>query len=197
MRTGRASPTTNWSDTIRSSRAAIAVLALLLAFGCARSGTEGKAGAPAAKSAIPADAGTIGSQAPGFELADLSGKKVTLADFKGKVVILDFWATWCGPCREEIPDFVKLQAKYKGQGLEIVGLSLDDGGEGVVRPFAEKHNVNYTMLLANPETADRYGGVVGIPTTFVLDRQGRIVKKFIGMMGPQVFEEAIQPLLAG
>ncbi len=172
-------------------------MALLLAFGCARSGSEGKGGTPAAKGGIPADAGTIGSQAPDFELADLSGKKVTLADFKGKVVILDFWATWCGPCREEIPDFVKLQTKYKAQGLEIVGLSLDDGGEGVVRPFAEKHEVNYTMLLGNQETADRYGGVVGIPTTFVLDRHGRIVKKFIGMMAPQTFEEAIQPLLAG
>jgi thiol-disulfide isomerase/thioredoxin len=114
------------------------------------------------------------------------------------VVILDFWATWCGPCREEIPDFVRLQDKYRAQGLEIVGLSLDDDGEKAVRPFAEKHGVNYTMLLAaGTNTADRFGGVIGIPTTFVLDRQGRIVKKFIGMMGPKTFEEAIQPLLAG
>jgi peroxiredoxin len=196
MPTGRASPTTNWSDTIRSSKAAIAALALLLAFGCARSGSEGKGGS-GGTGAIPANAGAIGSTAPEFELADLSGKRVRLSDFKGKVVILDFWATWCGPCREEIPDFVKLQEKYRAQGLAIVGLSLDDDGEKAVRPFAEKHGVNYTMLLANTELADRYGGVLGIPTTFVLDRQGRIVKKFIGMMEPRTFEEAIQPLLAG
>jgi cytochrome c biogenesis protein CcmG/thiol:disulfide interchange protein DsbE len=111
-------------------------------------------------------------------------------------VILDFWATWCGPCRQEVPDFVRLQAKYREQGLVVVGLSLDAAGEKVVRPFAEEFNVNYTMLLANDETADRFGGILGIPTTFVLDRQGRIVKKFIGKTERKTFEEAIQPLLA-
>ena len=162
---------------------------MLLAFGCARKGAE------QAKGGISADAGTIGSLAPDFELADLSGKKVRLSDFKGKVVILDFWATWCGPCRMEIPHFVRLQSKYRAQGLAIVGLSLDADGEKSVRPFADEHDVNYTMLLANGETANLYGGVVGIPTTFVLDRQGRIVKKFIGVMPPEAFEEAIRPLL--
>jgi len=164
-------------------------VALLLAFGCARTGSE------QAKGGIPADAGSIGSKAPDFVLTDLSGKQVRLSDFKGKVVILDFWATWCGPCRMEIPHFVRLQSKYRAQGLSIVGLSLDDDGARSVRPFAEEHDINYTMLLANKEIANLYGGVVGIPTTFVLDRQGRIVKKFIGVMPPEAFEEAIRPLL--
>ena len=164
------------------------LVALLLAGGCARQ--EAKQGA------APPDAGRLGSEAPDFELSDLSGKKVHLSDFQGKVVILDFWATWCGPCRQEVPDFVRLQAKYRQQGLVVVGLSLDAGGEKAVRPFAEEFNVNYTMLLANDETARRFGGIVGIPTTFVLDRQGRIVKKFMGVMPAQSFEEAILPLLA-
>jgi peroxiredoxin len=168
------------------------MLAFLLGCGCARKGTKQDGHGAAA---VPADAGTIGSKAPELELRDLSGKTVRLSDFKGKVVILDFWATWCGPCRVEIPHFVRLQSKYREQGLAIVGLSLDADGEKAVRPFAEEHDVNYTMLLANKETADLYGGILGIPTTFVLDRQGRIVKKFIGMMPPEAFEEAIRPLL--
>ena len=194
MRTGRASPTTNWSDTIRSSRTSIAILALVLAFGCARSGTEEK-GVGAGKGAVPANAGAIGSKAPDFELTDLSGKKVQLSDFQGKVVILDFWATWCGPCRMEIPNFVKLQTKY-GDKLAIVGLTVSSP-EADVRSFAQKQGINYSVLLEADNLTDRYGGIVGIPTTFVLDRQGRITQKFIGVMEPSTFEEAIQPLLAG
>lgn len=166
------------------------LVALLLASGCARQGS--KQGGPA----VSAGAGAIGSKAPDFELPDLSGKNVRLSELAGKVVILNFWATWCGPCRQEVPDFVRLQSKYRDQGLTIVGLSLDADGARAVRPFAEEYDVNYTMLLANDETADRFGGILGIPTTFVLDRQGKVVKKFIGKMDLKTFEEAIQPLLA-
>jgi thiol-disulfide isomerase/thioredoxin len=111
------------------------------------------------------------------------------------VVIVDFWATWCGPCRMEIPDFVKLQEKYRDKGLAILGLTVSSG-EKEVRSFAAKQGINYPVLLDADGLTDRYGGVAGIPTTFVLDRQGRIVKKFIGAMPPETFEEAIQPLLA-
>ena len=198
MRIARGSRITSWRSTIPSSRrilwAAAGVLALMMAFGCSRSTPEKNAGG-GEKVATPAGSGSIGSQAPDFALTDLSGKTVHLSDFKGKVVIVDFWATWCGPCRVEIPDFVKLQSKYKDKGLEIVGLSLDADGEKAVKPFVDKHDINYTMLLANDETAKSYGGILGIPTTFVIDRQGRIVQKFVGVMPAKTFEDTIQPLL--
>ncbi len=144
---------------------------------------------------IPADAGTIGSQAPEFELADLSGKKVRMSDLKGHVVIVDFWATWCGPCRAEIPDFVRLQSKYREKGLTILGVVVNSE-EKTVRSFSEDHDMNYPVLLNGDETTKLFGGIYAIPTTFVVDRQGRIVKKFIGAMSVGAFEEAIQPLLA-
>jgi len=172
----------------RFSRAlpvALAV-ALVLAAGCGKRGQETRA----------ARGGAVGTQAPEFALPDLDGKIVKSGDLKGKVVILDFWATWCPPCRQEIPHFVALQSKYRNQGLAIVGLSLDQGGASVVRPFAEEHNVNYMMLIANDETAMGYGGITGIPTTFVIDKDGKIVKRFLGYTDPEVFEETIRPLLA-
>jgi len=158
---------------------------VLLAFGCARRAPEGGG-----------NAGEIGSKAPNFELMGMDGEKVQLSDFAGKVVILDFWATWCPPCRAEIPDLVSLQKKYGEKGLVVVGLSLDAEGAGVVKPFAQEYHVNYPMLIANAKIASQFGGVIGIPTTFVLDRQGRIVKKFVGRMELKTFEEAVQPLLA-
>ena len=139
--------------------------------------------------------GAVGSAAPSFALPDLEGKTVTNTDLQGKVVLLNFWATWCPPCKAEVPDFVRLQSKYRAQGLVIVGLSLDAGGARDVRPFAEEYDVNYTMLIASPETADAYGGIQAVPTTFVVDRKGTIVKRFLGQVPPEVFEEAIRPLL--
>jgi thiol-disulfide isomerase/thioredoxin len=127
----------------------------------------------------------------------LDGKSVNLGSYKGhKAVVLDFWATWCGPCKMEVPHLVNLQAKYRDQGLAIVGVSLDAGGAGDVKPFAEEHDVNYTMLLGNEEIARTYGNINAIPTTFVIDRNGKIVQRFIGYTAPEVFEQTIKPLLA-
>jgi cytochrome c biogenesis protein CcmG/thiol:disulfide interchange protein DsbE len=175
--------------------AAILLAALVWALLAAPSGC-GRAPGPEGGDGAAASRGKEGSPAPHFTLPDLEGNKVASSDFAGKVVILDFWATWCPPCKEEVPHFVRLQSKYRDQGLVIVGLSLDGGGAKDVKPFAEEYNVNYTMLIANDEIAKAYGGVTMIPTTFVLDRSGTIVKRFIGLIPPEVFEETIRPLLA-
>jgi len=163
-----------------------AFLAVLSEVSCTREG---------AKTAASGGHGAVGTRAPEFALQDLEGRTVKIGDFSGKVVILDFWATWCPPCRQEVPDFVRMQAKYRKEGLAVVGLSLDAGGAKDVRPFVEEFNVNYPMLIANEATANAYGGVVGIPTTFVIDRNGTIVKRFVGFTPAAVFEETIRPLL--
>ncbi|MGD2279165.1 MAG: TlpA disulfide reductase family protein, partial [Candidatus Omnitrophota bacterium] len=114
---------------------------------------------------------------------------------RGKVVILDFWATWCPPCTAEIPHFVELYKEYRERGLEIVGVALDRGGASTVKPFAERNGMNYTVVIGDQRITADYGGIRGIPTTFVVDRQGRIAQKFVGYREKEVFEEAIKSLL--
>jgi peroxiredoxin len=131
--------------------------------------------------------------APGFHLPDIQGKSVSLADFRGKVVILDFWATWCPPCRREIPDFIELQSEYGSKGLQIVGVALDEPAK--VKEFAARAGMNYTVLLGNDDVSYRYGGISGIPTTFVIDRKGNIVERFEGFTSKSEFESEIRKLL--
>lgn len=192
----------NSMSTTQFSRSLVAAfaVALVLASGCGKRGPGEHGGASGdglrAAKGHGGTPGAVGTAAPPYALADLEGKVVKNTDFLGKVVILDFWATWCPPCKAEIPHLIALQDKYKGQGLEIVGLSVDEGGANDVKPFADEHKINYTMLIASAETPKDYGGITGIPTTFVVDKQGTIVKKFLGYTDPEVFEAAIQPLLA-
>ncbi len=136
------------------------------------------------------------SQAADFHLTDLYSKPVSLSTSRGKVVILDFWATWCPPCREEIPHFKELYAQYKSRGLEIIGLSMDQGGVGVVKSFVANYGVSYPVALATPQVVEAYGGIRGIPTTFVIDKQGGIAKKYVGYQPKEVFEQDIRKLLA-
>jgi thiol-disulfide isomerase/thioredoxin len=126
--------------------------------------------------------------------------KDSLESFKGKVVILDFWATWCGPCRMEIPGFVSLQKRYRGQGLEVVGVSIDpitpQGNGAGVGPFMQKFNINYTILMVNsPSATAGYDYTRGIPTTYLLDRAGRIAKSYVGAQSEAVFEQDLKQLL--
>ncbi len=118
--------------------------------------------------------------APSFTLRDLNGKQVSLSDFEGKVVILDFWATWCPPCVKEIPHFIALYDEYKDQEVAMVGISLDSKGVGVVNSFVRKHRINYPILMADGRVQGTYGGIRSIPTTFVIDPAGRIRYNYIG-----------------
>ena len=133
--------------------------------------------------------------APSFTLLDINGDEKSLSDFKGKVVILDFWATWCPPCRAEIPHFVELYDEHKDKGLEVIGISVDWNAERVVGPFAEENGINYTLLLGSDDVSNAYGGIVSIPTTFLIDRDGGIRKKYIGYRDKDVFENDIKELL--
>jgi cytochrome c biogenesis protein CcmG/thiol:disulfide interchange protein DsbE len=132
--------------------------------------------------------------APNFSLPDLAGQKVDLSSYRGKVVLLDFWATWCDPCREEIPHFVQLQDKYGNRGLQIIGVSMDDGPEPV-REFAQRFKMNYPVVMGNAKTGELYGGVLGLPIAFLITRDGRISAKHIGATDISVLENEVVNLL--
>jgi thiol-disulfide isomerase/thioredoxin len=132
---------------------------------------------------------------PSFTVQDLDGRKISSESWRGKVTIVNFWATWCPPCRAEIPDLVELQDKYRDQ-LQIIGISQDETGPDVVRKFAAEHAVNYPMVMSTPELEQIFSGVYALPTTFIIDRDLQVVQKHVGMLNP-VRTEAETRLLAG
>jgi len=137
-----------------------------------------------------------GKPAAAFELPDTKGQTRKLADFKGKVLLVNFWATWCGPCLIELPWFVEFQKQYGPQGLEVIAISLDEDAAKVVPPFVEKHNFStLTVLLGDDKTAELFGGLLGLPTTFMVDRNGNYYSKHQGLVGKDDVEMEILELL--
>jgi len=147
------------------------------------------------RAAEPVKAEKDRKPAPDFALKDADGKTVHLSDYKGKVVLLDFFATWCGPCKIEIPWFMDFERQNKNRGFSVLGVSMDDEGWEVVKPFLQDLGVNYRVLIGNDMTAQSYGGVDALPTSFLIDREGRIAAVHVGLVGRKDFENGIEKLL--
>jgi len=161
------------------------VVALMLYFGYHQ----------ARRNASAASRITQSTVAPDFSLESLDGKTMRLSDLRGKAVLLNFWATWCGPCKIEMPWFVDLQKEYGSQGLQIVGIAMDDGSKEDIAKFAKDMGVNYPILLGKESVADQYGGVDALPQSFLIARDGKIADKIIGLRGKSEIEDAIKKAL--
>jgi peroxiredoxin len=134
-------------------------------------------------------------RAPDFSLKDMNGKTVRLSDLRGKVVLINFFATWCGPCRQEIPDFLRLHDRFKEKGFEIVGIGVDMDGEAALRPFSEKFRIPYPIVVGTRDVVLDYGDITGVPTSFFVDRGGYITDRFIGQRPLSTLEKTVTELL--
>jgi thiol-disulfide isomerase/thioredoxin len=161
------------------------VVALMLYFGYHQARQKGAAPARITKSTV----------APDFSLQSLDGTTLRLSDLRGKAVMLNFWATWCGPCKIEMPWFVDLQKQYGPQGLQIVGVAMDDASKEDIAKFAKDMGVNYPILIGKESVGDQYGGVNALPETFLVSRDGKIVDRIIGLEGKAEIEESIKKAL--
>ncbi len=162
------------------------VVALMLYFGYHQARRTGASSAPRL---------TQSSLAPDFSLESLDGKSLRLSDLRGKAVLLNFWATWCGPCKIEMPWFVDLQKEYGSQGLQIVGVAMDDASKEDISKFAKDMGVNYPILIGKESVGDQYGGVPALPESFLISRDGKIVDKIIGLRGKAEIEDAVKKAL--
>lgn len=178
------------SQFVRGLAMAALAVALLAAAGCSKKEAASKACNPdscgktcdmeTCPGAANADVGLdVGKTPPPFTLKDLAGNDVSLSDFAGKVVVLDLWATWCGPCRQEIPALVALYEEFKDRGLVVVGVGLDEGGADVLRPFAEANHMSYPVLVGDKAMGTTYK-VTSIPSTYVIGRDGKIASTHVG-----------------
>lgn len=188
------------TQRVRKSAAAFAlsVTILFLSASCNSSRpAPSSATIPATTPSAPAETdSTIPERLPSFSVTDLSGQEISPATFKGKVALIDFWATWCPPCRKEIPHFNKLYAEYRERGLIVIGLALDDKA-AEVRKFMRQMPIAYPVALASSELQQQFGGIEVYPTAFLFDREGRVIKKYLGYIYPDEFDQDVKALLGG
>lgn len=166
---------------------------ILILFVVNNTGSEPEQG-PYPPNYIPA-AQKATAAAPDFTLPTTDGKTLKLSDLKGKVVILDFWATWCPPCRKGIPDLVELKEKYGSKGVEIIGISVDTETKPEVVPFIKEYEINYPVVYGNMNVYQQYGGIRAIPTSFIIDKEGKIVASYEGLISKLTYENHIKKLL--
>jgi peroxiredoxin len=133
--------------------------------------------------------------APDFALKDADGKTVRLSDYRGKVVLVNFWATWCGPCKIEIPWFMDFERSHKDKGFAVIGVSMDEEGWDVVKPYVNRMAINYRIVLGDDNVAQSFGGVDALPTTLLIDREGRVAAVHVGVAAKSDFENGIEELL--
>ena len=176
--------------TILARRVAAATALILLVLSGCSPYAGGRSGARAVKP--DKDRKT----APDFALKDADGRTVRLSDYRGKVVLVNFWATWCGPCKIEIPWFMELEQENKDRGFAVLGVAMDEGGWDAIKPFLAELRVNYRTLLGTDMVAQQFGGVEALPTTFVIDREGRIASTHVGLVNKSDYENDIEALLA-
>jgi cytochrome c biogenesis protein CcmG/thiol:disulfide interchange protein DsbE len=134
-------------------------------------------------------------EVPGFALTDAAGNTVRLEDYRGKVVLLNFWATWCPPCLAEMPWFNEFQATYGSRGFAVIGISMDEDGWASVRPFLERTKIQYPVVIGDDDLAQRFGGVESLPYSLLIDRQGNIVSAHTGIVSKDIYEQEIVSLL--
>jgi peroxiredoxin len=134
--------------------------------------------------------------APDFTLTGMNGVRVKLSDYRGKVVLLNFWATWCGPCKAEIPWFIEFEKLYKDRGFATLGVSMDEDGWQTVQPFAKQRAINYAVMVGDDHLAQLYGGIDSLPSTFLIDREGRIASVHLGLVSRRDYEAEILKLIA-
>jgi cytochrome c biogenesis protein CcmG/thiol:disulfide interchange protein DsbE len=166
-----------------------AVWAFLCLTSCSGDGHDANASAMSNQSASQAASG--GTKAPGFALRGLDGKTVDFSQFRGKVVLVDFWASWCRPCRMSIPDLNSLYQKYSPKGFEVVGISLDKSGTARVQSFADEIGISYTVVMGSEDVAKRWDTGPAIPVAFLVDRDGEIVGKYVGLQDKTRLENEI------
>jgi len=145
-----------------------------------------------------------GKPAPELTLKDLGGKDLSLAQYKGKVVLVNFWATWCEPCQVEIPWLIEMQQKYSAQGFTVLGIAMDEEGASVVTPWVNKERfdvngtksqMNYPIVIGNDAAADKFGGLLGYPTSVLITRDGKVVKRITGIISPEEISKSIESQL--